>query len=220
MFRIEYAGKSKEPIVIIDGFHPDMLQLLKLAQSASFSELSPFYPGVQAIADPSHLQSVSDVLTTIFKDVFQISAGVSLVQCAYSLVTKTDDELAPIQRLPHVDTTDPGRIALLHYLSGEELGGTGFYRHRQTGYEVLSEDNYALYKANIEKEGLPKHGYMRGSDDQFEMISKVNAFPNRAIMYRSALLHSGLIPENANLSNDPQQGRLTLNSFFQSKSTA
>jgi hypothetical protein len=49
------------------------------------------------------------------------------------------------------------------------------------------------------------------------MIEHIEAKPNRAVLYRSAILHSGCIPENAELSADPWKGRLTLNSFFQSK---
>lgn len=146
-----------------------------------------------------------------------IQNGVSLVQCAYSIVTTADTDLVPIQRLPHVDTADPGRIALLHYLSGEEQGGTAFYRHRKTELDVLSPDNYVIYKAALETEGLPKAGYMRGSDDRFEMIEHIAAKPNRAVLYRSAILHSGYIPKYIDLSSDPAAGRLTLNSFFQSK---
>lgn len=217
MFEIKYIGFSREPVVIVDNFHPDIADLKTGAVKCDFAKHAEFYPGVQAGADPSHLQTVAPLLTQIFKDAFGIQTGVSLVQCAYSIVTTKDAELTPIQRLPHVDTTDPGRIALLHYLSGEEKGGTAFYRHRKTELDVLSPENYGTYKAALETEGLPKAGYMRGSDDRFEMIEHIAAKPNRAVLYRSAILHSGYIPPDIDLSSDPKKGRLTLNSFFQSK---
>ncbi len=217
MFEIKYIGRSQEPVVIIDNFHPDFESLKTAATKSDFAKHAAFYPGVQAPADPSHLQPVAPLLTQIFKEAFDIQNGVSLVQCAYSIVTTADTDLAPIQRLPHVDTADPGRIALLHYLSGEEQGGTAFYRHRKTELDVLSPDNYVIYKAALETEGLPKAGYMRGSDDRFEMIEHIAAKPNRAVLYRSAILHSGYIPKYIDLSSDPAAGRLTLNSFFQSK---
>lgn len=217
MFEIKYVGQSKEPIVIIDDFHPDLEALLADAVNAPFARHAEFYPGIQAPADPAHLQPVAQCLTKALKEVFCVQRGVSLVQCSYSLVTTEDTELSPIQRLPHVDTTDPGRFALLHYLARAEQGGTAFYRHRATNLYVLSEKNYATYKMTLEDEGLPKAGYMRGSDDRFEMISHIEAKPNRAILYRSALLHSGLIPKDAELSSKPALGRLTLNSFFQVK---
>lgn len=217
MFEIKYVGRSQEPVVIIDNFHPDFEDLKRAAAKSDFAKHAAFYPGVQAPADPSHLQPVAPLLTQIFKEAFGIQKGVSLVQSAYSIVTTADAELTPIQRLPHVDTTDPGRIALLHYLGREEQGGTAFYRHRKTELDVLSPDNYETYKVALETEGLPKAGYMRGSDDRFEMIKHIAAKPNRAVLYRSAILHSGYIPANIDLSSEPTEGRLTLNSFFQSK---
>lgn len=217
MFEIKYVGHSGEPVVIIDDFHPDLDALRAAAVNAPFARHAEFYPGVQAPADPVHLQSVAHCLTEAFQEIFSVQRGVSLVQCSYSLVTTKDRELSPIQRLPHVDTLDPGRFALLHYLAGVEQGGTAFYRHRATELSVLSERNYDTYKKALEDEGLPKAGYMRGSDDRFEMIAHVEAKPNRAILYRSALLHSGLIPKDAALSSKPALGRLTLNSFFQTK---
>lgn len=220
MFKIKYLGLSQEPVVIIDNFYPNFDDLKKAAVKCDFAKHAEFYPGVQAGANPSHLQPVAPLLTQIFKDAFGIQQGVSLVQCAYSIVTTADADLSPIQRLPHVDTTDVGRIALLHYLSGAEQGGTAFYRHRKTGLEVLSPDTYETYRTALEAEGLPKAGYMRGSDERFKMIEDVAAKPNRAILYRSAFLHSGYIPEYIDLSSDPAKGRLTLNSFFQAKSVA
>lgn len=217
MFEIKRVGESQEPVVVIDGFHPEPDALRAAAIAADFARHAPFYPGVQAPCDPSHLQVVADVLTQVFKEVFGITRGVSLVQCAYSLVTTPDADLQPIQRVPHIDTPDGGRIALLHYLGTEAQGGTKFYRHRATGLEVLDTETYATYQASVTAEGLPKPGYMRGSDARFEEIAHIPAAPNRAILYRSALLHSGDIPANALLSADPEDGRLTLNSFFQAK---
>lgn len=217
MFEIKYVGNSEEPVVIIDDFHPDLDALRAAAVNAPFARHAKFYPGVQAPADPVHLQPVAQCLTKALKEVFCLQRGISLVQCNYSLVTTKNAKLSPIQRLPHVDTLDPGRFALLHYLAGSEQGGTAFYRHRATKLYVLSEKNYDHYKKTLEEEGFPKAGYMRGSDDRFELIGHVEAKPNRAVLYRSALLHSGFIPQGAELSSKPALGRLTLNSFFQVK---
>ena len=216
-YSVERIGHEGEPVVVVDGFHPDPDALRAQAARAGFKRLSPHYPGVQAPADPAHLAPVGDTLTQIIHDVFGVQAGVSVVQCTFSLVTVPDAELAPIQRLPHVDTTDPGRIALLHYLSGDDMGGTAFYRHRATGLDVLTPETFPRYRDAVQNEGLPPAHYMRGSDARFEMIHCVEARPNRAVLYRSRLLHSGMIPEGAGFSAEPESGRLTLNTFFQSK---
>jgi hypothetical protein len=214
-YRIALVGQAQQPVVIIDDFHPHPDRLRAMAAQSNFKTRGPYYPGVQAPADPGHLSPVGDVLTDIFKSVFQVQTGVDLVQCSFSMVTTPDTALSPIQRLPHVDTTDPGRIALLHYLSGEDTGGTAFYRHRATEAEILTAETFDTYRQTLEAEGHPKPGYMRGSDDRFEMIGVVKAKPNRAVLYRSHLLHSGMIPATLSFSDNPATARLTLNSFFQ-----
>lgn len=213
-YHVERVGSLAEPVVVVDDFHPDPDGLRQAALSADFQRRAPYYPGVQAPADPAHLLPVMPVVGEVLNTVFGGRGG-QLVQCAYSLVTTPDAQLQPIQRLPHIDTPDPGRIALLHYLSDDSLGGTAFYQHRATGLDALTPETFETYRLALESEGMPKAGYMRGADARFAMIHHVPARPNRAVIYRSRLLHSGMIPEGAALSADPATGRLTLNSFFQ-----
>ncbi|GLQ21770.1 DUF6445 family protein [Algimonas porphyrae] len=214
-YSVQTFGSTGQPVVIIDDFHPEMDQLHRMASHSNYRRLGPHYPGVQAPADPRYINPVGPLLSGIFAKEFGITSGVKLVQCSFSMVTTPDDALNPIQRLPHVDTTDPGRIALLHYLSDETTGGTAFYKHRATGLDVLDQSNFETYRTALQAEGQPKAGYMRGSDDRFEMIGHVSAKINRAILYRSQLLHSGMIPEDLPFSDTPSEARLTLNSFFQ-----
>lgn len=214
-YTVERVGESQQPVVIIDGFHPHPDHLRDMAQRSNFQSLGPYYPGVQAPADPNHISPVGDLLSEILRTVFGARSAVSMIQCSFSRVTVPEEALTPIQRLPHIDTPDPGRIALLHYLSGEDTGGTAFYRHRSTGYEILTTETYEGYRVALEEEGEPKAGYMRGSDDRFEMIGRVEAKPNRAVLYRSQLLHSGMIPKTLDFSAESEDGRLTVNTFFQ-----
>lgn len=214
-YTVERVGKCHQPVVIIDEFHPHPDHLRAMAQRSHFQSLGPYYPGVQAPADPKHISPVGDLLSEILRIVFGARSAVSMIQCSFSRVTVPDEALTPIQRLPHIDTPDPGRIALLHYLSGEETGGTAFYRHRATGHEILTTETYEDYRAAIEAEGEPKAGYMRGSDDRYDMIGSVAAKPNRAVLYRSQILHSGMIPETLDFEAGSENGRLTVNTFFQ-----
>ena len=161
-YKIERVGDSQQPVVIIDDFHPHPDHLREMARRSTFKSLGPYYPGVQAPADPNHISPVGDLLSEILRTVFGARSAVSMIQCSFSRVTVPDAALTPIQRLPHIDTPDPGRIALLHYLSGEETGGTAFYRHRASGHEVLTTDTYEDYRVALEAEGAPKAGYMRG----------------------------------------------------------
>lgn len=214
-YTVLHVGESQQPVVVLDDFHPHADHLRQMAAQSTFRKSGPYYPGVQAPADARHLDPVRAKLSAVFQDVFNVTDTLSLVQCSFSKVTVPDADLAPIQRLPHVDTTDPGRFALLHYLSGTQTGGTAFYRHRKTGLETLTSDIFETYKAALNAEGDPKPGYMRGSDDRFEMIGSVESKPNRAVLYRSHLLHSGMIPQEFGFDENPNKARLTVNSFFQ-----
>ena len=212
-------GNEQEPIVIIDDFSSDPEGLRAAAAGLTFERRGPYYPGIRAGADPSYLRERSESLRQILSDVFGVSHGAGLVECNYSLVTTRPEDLSVIQRLPHFDSTDRGRFALLHYLSNEKAGGTAFFRHRATGFETVSAERLDTYNAALageaEKLGLPPAEYYRGDTDQFEQIGLVEARPNRLAIYRGLTLHSGIIPEDFSFEASPATGRLTVNTFLQ-----
>ncbi len=215
-------GAERQPVVVIDHFLPHPEALVTDACSRSFKPIGPYYPGLRSPADPNHLASAGELLESVLREVFGITRGVRLVECHYSLVTTPPDELAPIQRLPHFDTTDPGRIALLHFLCGAEHGGTRFYRHRQTGFETVTSERFARYREALHREaadaGLPPARYCAGDTRQFEQIAAHQACFNRALVYRGFNLHSGFIPESMTFTADPAAGRLTVNTFLDANS--
>ena len=182
---------------------------------------SPHYPGIRAQADQNYLGERMDVLRPVLTDIFGLGQGANMVECAFSIVTTPPSDLKPIQRLPHFDTTDPKRLALLHYLSPAETGGTAFYRHKATGFEIVPPDRLDTYsktiQAEVEADGAPPLEYFTGQSARFERIGHVEAKPNRMIIYRSYRLHSGDIPSDLPLHKDPQTGRLTLNTFLQGR---
>jgi hypothetical protein len=55
--------------------------------------------------------------------------------------------------------------------------------------------------------------YIRGHTADYEQIGAVEARFDRLVVYRSRLLHSGLIPPGIDLPGDPRRGRLTANIF-------
>lgn len=218
---IRRIGQEGEPIVIIDGFHEAPEDLLLKADGLSFGQLGPHYPGVRAPADAAYLTRRIELLQTLLSDVFGISAGADLLECNYSLLTTPPAELRPVQRLPHFDSTDPGRIAILHYLCGAESGGTAFYRHHSTGFETISDDRMEDYsrllEADIARLGAPAADYVRSDTALYAQTFRVEAAFNRLIIYRGWTLHSGLIPEALPLLADPRTGRLTVNTFLQAR---
>ena len=97
-------------------------------------------------------------------------------------------------------------------------GGTAFYRHRRTGFETIRPERMPRFKAALVADEH-EHGpfparYYYDDDERYEMIGEVEARPDRVIIYRGRLLHSGHIP----IAPDPltalESGRLTINTFL------
>lgn len=220
-YKVERFGDEQEPVIIIDDFYSDSQALIDFAKSKEFHKNSPFYPGIRAEGDVNYLAERMGLLTQVLRDVFGLERGAKVIECNYSLVTTLPEELMPIQCLPHFDGLDTGRLALLHYLSGAEKGGTAFYRHRATQFETVTADRFDRYKTTLEEEaaefGMPPKRYFNQSTPQFEQLFKVEARPNRLILYRGVTLHSGYIADDFAFTPDIDLGRLTLNTFLQSK---
>ncbi|MDP1556295.1 MAG: DUF6445 family protein [Hyphomonas sp.] len=214
-------GHEGEPIVVVDGFSSNPAALVEEAASRSFGQLGPHYPGIRAPQAGQYLSERMDLLQRLLADVFGLRNGANLLECNFSIVTTPTHALAPLQRLPHFDAAEPGRIAVLHYLCGPQDGGTGFFRHRASGFETVSpsrmEDYSSLLDAELDRYGVPGADYLRGDTALFEQTYRVDAAFNRLVIYRGWTLHSGLIPAGHALPADPRRGRLTINTFLQAQ---
>ncbi len=209
-------GRERQPIAVVDHFHPDPDALRHFACTAAFGPGRNHYPGIRAALPSDYFDAVRPALTTVVAQVFGHRGGIALLDASFSIVTTPPDRLSIEQRLPHFDAVDPARIALVHYLSDQQ-GGTAFYRHRATGFETIDAARAPQYldaMSNEVREQTPPPIYIAGSTAQFEQVSAVDAQSNRAVIYRSALLHSGAIPPDAALSGDPAEGRLTVTAFL------
>ncbi len=210
-------GAEGEPVVVIDHAWPEPDALIEAAAATKFDLDSPYFPGPRAHAPPDYWPALELSVRPILAEVFGYDGAPALVECLFSMVTQPAGDLAPIQRLPHFDSLDPDRLALLHYLGDPALGGTSFYRHRATGFETINAERYPAYaaalNADVAAHGLPAPGYMAGDTPLFERIASYEAVFNRVLIYRGATLHSGNVPNDAVLSPDPRQGRLTVNAF-------
>ncbi|KQN80615.1 DUF6445 family protein [Sphingomonas sp. Leaf62] len=210
-------GVERQPIAIVDHFHPDPDGLRDFAHAAYFEPARRQYPGVRADLPETYFHAIRPALTNVLTHVFDHRGGVSLLDASFSVVTAPPATLNIEQRLPHFDAIDPARIALVHYLGTEDRGGTAFYRHRSTGFETIDAGRVSAYLDAVNGEvatAPPPPAYIDGSTDRFEQVSMVDSRYNRAVLYRSALLHSGAIPPDTVLSADPAQGRLTVTAFL------
>lgn len=215
--RVTHFGEERQPVVVIDGFAPDPRRFTDDAAFLAFRPLGEHYPGVRAPVAATMLRDLLAALEPIVAEVFDI-ASFEVIDAFYSLVTTPPSELAPIQRLPHFDGVEDGRLALLHYLSRDARGGTAFYRHRTTRFESVDTARLGGYRgaldADLRRTGLPEPAYIAGDTALFERIARFDAVYNRAVLYRSNTLHCAEIPEDMTLSPDPLSGRFTVNTFL------
>ncbi|MFZ1741510.1 MAG: DUF6445 family protein [Pontixanthobacter sp.] len=216
---VRRMGREGEPLVVIDNFSGMADELLETGRNAQYQHAGASYPGIRSWAEPDYLDRRRELMMQVMQRVFGFSRGVRLDASTYSLVTLREEELAPLQRIPHYDHSGGEIVAIMHYLLGPETGGTAFYRHRRTGFETVTparENAYNAALAQDEREyGMPAARYCHGDSDWFEMIDQVEAQSDRLVLYRGRQLHSGVIPDPAALSADPREGRLTINMFIQ-----
>lgn len=211
-------GRERQPLVVIDHFAPDPDSLRAAAIASRFEPARRHYPGIRAALPDGYLAAQRAILAAVLSEVFGHHGRVRVLDASFSIVTAAPEALSTEQRLPHVDAVEPGRIALVHYLSPDDGDGTAFFRHRATGFETVDEARAPAYfdRLGVElRENPPGPAYIAGDTPLFERTALVEARCNRAVIYRSALLHSGAIGPGAALSPDPATGRLTVTAFLE-----
>ncbi len=206
--------------MVIENFVEDPHALIDHAASiAPFPAAErTFYPGVRAPVPMSFVQAAQAYLDHALRAVFDLGdQEVPSGGWEFSLVTTPPADLGVRQRLPHIDSTNPGNLALLLYLAPAEQGGTSFYRHRRTGFETITEDRFDVYEQTLKSEVMasgPPHGYINGDTDIFERTAEYEPVFNRMIVYRGRNLHSASLSEAFAFDPSPRTGRLTLNLFL------
>lgn len=222
--KLHRVGQGQHRVIVVDDVLPDLPGTLALAGAlAPYPPSGNYYPGVRrviAAGEPANayvaalMQAAAPYIAGAFdRDRFRVE------EASFSMVTARPEALAPPQRAPHFDSTDPDHLAALHYLSVPGGGGTAFFRHRATGIEQLSDANVDRFVNAARLEGFTRPPAYAGEiDPHFELLLSVEARPNRLLIYPGSLLHSGLIPPEVPLSADPAVGRLTGNFFLQLES--
>lgn len=214
---VDHIGHSGQPVIVIDDFLINPEDWVSYATSGVvYRQTSQFYPGIRAESPIEYRNTLKELLPELICEVFGWKSG-QITESSLSLVTKLPAELSPGQQIPHFDFTDPNMLAILHYLCRPEHGGTSFYRHRRTGYELILANNVDHYlnvvNTEIRFSGTPAKKYMNGDTELFQSIANYQAIFNRVLIYRGALLHSGSIPGDFVPDIDPRKGRLTINTF-------
>jgi hypothetical protein len=218
--RLDSVGAERAPVLVIDNFADDPQALVDHAASlAPFPAAEQtFYPGVRAPVPVGFVQAVHAYLDNALRAAFSLADDeVKSGGWEYSLVTTRPADLSLRQRMPHIDSTHPGNLALLLYLAPGDQGGTSFYRHRRTGFEAITEARFDRYEQTLKSDlaafGEPQ-GYINGDSEIFERTADYEAVFNRMLVYRSHNLHSASIGEGVAFDPDPRAGRLTMNLFL------
>src|SRR5688572_15287058 len=204
-------GSERAPLIVIDNFVANAEDLVDLAAGKRYLEPTQFYPGLRAKAPLSYQQLITEALKPTLVEYFGVDPGLMRFTMAhFSLVTKAAGSLVPLQRIPHVDAAEPG-LAMVHYLFKEDFGGTAFYRHRATGFEVIPEGRkqsyYPLLQQQMAGPDAPPNEYINGDTALFEQVAVEQGVFNRALIYRRNSLHSGAIPKGFVPNADPAKGR-------------
>lgn len=221
-------GGEGEKICIIDNAIASAEAAVELAVG-----LAPFpvvdgnlYPGLRLILTPEHgaaARTYVDAVCAAVLPVMQSEFGMrgfDVVEAGLSIVTTPASETLLGQRIPHADTCDSNHFAVLHYLCSSEHGGTGFFRHRLTGFELVSLERRMLYSQALQLDleiFPPGPTYPGVASPIFEHTYTVDAAFNRILVYRSALLHSGMMPDGFTGNPNPRVGRLTGNLFLKGR---
>jgi len=216
--RIERIGAGQQPVIVIDDFVEAPEKLRAAAEASDYQVMGRHYPGVRAEVAMADVDAFLAPIQGLIAETFGFDGPSRVISAGYSIVTTRPADLTPIQRLPHFDGLERERVALLHYLNGQDQGGTAFYRHRSTGFETITAERHAAYDAALHREvaqhGVPAPGYIAGDTALYERIARFEARPNRALIYRGHLLHCADLPENLDFTPDPKTARLTVNTFL------
>lgn len=210
-------GREQQPLLIIDDVLENPQDMVAFAASVPFEAPDrSAYPGLNATAPVHYGQALAEALRPLMHQGFGLPLKGTLRFFSFmGLTTLRPEGMQPIQRIPHFDSPDPYRLAVVHYFCAPAFGGTGFFRHQATGFETVTADRVALFDQHAGREvrqGVPEV-YTGLKTPYYEPLDKVDAAFNRLVVYRNNCFHAALLG-GAPLSDDPRKGRLTVNSFI------
>jgi hypothetical protein len=205
--------------------NPDGVAALGFAQSYA-ADRSNLYPGLRTPMPESFSTAFCAWLTPILQRNGMLQGNRALYRDSsfFSVVTTAAQDLLPIQRIPHYDSTDPSLFAAVIYLCDTRFAGTSFYRHRKTGYEEITAENQRNYHLTLDTEmrvhGPPKKEYINGDSLLFESVFSNELQFNSAIVYPGRILHAANIDRQFSPPKDQSDWRLTVTALLQARDRA
>jgi hypothetical protein len=221
--RIEgrFFGFERQPLLIIDDVlrHPEQMVDYAVQRGGFKAPLTgSYYPGLNGDLPRGYGPQLTQALRPLLEKGFGVPRDAELTwEGFFGLTTYAPHELEPLQCVPHFDSSNPYRLAIVHYLCGSPYRGTAFFRHLPSGYESISYNRFEPYKTRVEAElrdAPPPQAYVDAQTRHYQQIDYVEAAFNRVAVYRTTSLHAAIMA-GGELSRDPAAGRLTANSFIQ-----
>lgn len=216
--RLRRIGHEAQPLMVVDNVLADPEVMVDAARHADFYVPEHTrYPGLNAPLPEGYYQTVVTALRGPIEAAFGLPRDAWVRFFGFFALATTPAERAePIQKIPHYDTVEPGRLAMVHYLCRDDFGGTGFFRHRLTRFESVDASRQAAYiaAAKPELEAASHESYADDGTTGYELVGEAEMVFNRLIIYRAHVLHAGLLGR-APLNEDPVAGRLTANGFIE-----
>lgn len=217
--RLLRMGPERQPLVVADDVLADPDAMIEAARRARFyAPTHTRYPGLNAPLPESYYRTVVAALRGVFEAAFGLPRDAGLNLFGYfGLATTSARDAEPIQKLPHIDGPEPGRLAMVHYLRRGETAGTGFFRHGPTGFQSIDASRLDAYGAHVARalaRGGGQGGYASDALADYALVEAVEPVFNRLIVYRGNVLHSALLGEGGG-DADPALGRLTANGFVE-----
>jgi hypothetical protein len=212
-----------ENLVIVDDLllEPEKTVALARQRRAQFSDAQHnLFPGPELDLPYEMAQAFDQFIVEHVRKPLG-ARRVDLLATRLALAVLQPPQLQNLQRVCHRDTVPQagmqGTGAMVLYLFNDtRLGGTGFFRQKCSDAEftdmvlkarVTTRDDFS------ERTGAGP-GYAIASDRLFEKIYTAEPAWNRAIFYHGTVLHSADIHSPELLRDDVEQGRLTVNAFF------
>lgn len=214
--RLHHVGRERVPVLVVDNYAVDLDDLVRQARAlVPYPPATTIYPGERHILarGDSLLESYISPMLDALAPHISAAYGRSIIGAESALlsqVTTRPEKLSDKQRAPHFDDTSGKLIAILHYLT--PTMGTGFYRHRKTGFERITNNNIDSYLAAIDYND-PSKGYVCGSNAYYEMTATCAGHRGRIVIYPGNVLHSGMIAPDF-FTDQGCQERLTGNAFI------
>jgi hypothetical protein len=214
-----FTGGEQHPLMIVDSVLDSPERMVHAARQASFYKPEHTnYPGLNAPLPLSYCHAVVGSLRGPIEAAFGLACSARLKYFGFfAVATLGAAQATAVQKIPHHDSPDPNRLALVHYFCDERFGGTGFFRHKQTGYESIDrvrEQTYVPIARGELVDAEHADAFAGPGMAYYELIGQVGAVFNRLIVYRSHVLHSALLATTG-ASSDPASGRLTANGFIE-----